>query len=98
MDEVAVVDAWLRSLLWRTEVPGLQNTAEFEIHRLKGRLLLENGEQKIIQGVREIYEIIDSPECDTTLLGKVVMIGRHIGGIDFAASLQSTLGSSKSAT
>lgn len=80
-------------MLWENELPN--DTAEhkvpFEIHRLKGRLAIETGATKIIQGVRELFEVFDSPDpshgdgANTT--GKVVLIGRHVTDYDFEASL-----------
>ena len=63
------LDAWLRSVLWNSILPGnhSEDSAEkiepkFEVHRLKARILLSNGDVKIIQGVREIFEILDAPK------------------------------------
>ncbi|ROT40707.1 cobW-domain-containing protein [Sodiomyces alkalinus F11] len=53
------IDRWLRSVLWDQRAPG-QDTL-LEVHRSKGRLVFEDGSQKIVQGVREIFEIIDAP-------------------------------------
>jgi len=60
------VDAWLRSILWEAVLPpepspGLAQTSStsFEIHRLKGRLHFDDESVKMIQGVREVFEILD---------------------------------------
>lgn len=87
------VDKWLRSVLWENELPkdAAEHKAPFEIHRLKGRLAIENGQTKIIQGVRELFEIFDSPdssqENSANNTGKIVLIGRHVADYDFGASL-----------
>lgn len=87
------VDSWLRSILWENEVPSASTKqAQMEIHRLKARLVLEDGNTKIVQGVREIFEIIDGEKLipDTTnkisQTGKIVLIGRGIHSIDFEQS------------
>ncbi|GAW20171.1 hypothetical protein ANO14919_096680 [Xylariales sp. No.14919] len=86
------VDAWLRSVLWEREVPGVTTReAQIEIHRLKARLVFEDGTIKIVQGVREIFEIIDwdmsIPNIDaTSQIGKIVLIGRNIHDVDFEQS------------
>ncbi|KAK4165896.1 CobW/HypB/UreG, nucleotide-binding domain-containing protein [Cladorrhinum sp. PSN259] len=67
------VDAWLRSLLWENVLPGQEDSKgpAFEIHRLKGRLFIDDGSEKMVQGVREIFDIFNSPapssDADHTL-------------------------------
>ena len=72
------LDAWLRSVLWSSELPGSLIVSGWEIHRVKGRLSTKDGRSKMLQGVREIFELIDgdSPVAGD---GKIVMIGRNIG-------------------
>lgn len=90
---MAKIDKWLRSVLWENELPNdtAEHRAPFEIHRLKGRLAVENGDLKIIQGVRELFEIFDAPasgkEEGMSQTGKVVLIGRHVTEFDFERSL-----------
>jgi G3E family GTPase len=97
-------DAWLRSVLWDNILPGHNKPEEgkhpFEIHRLKGRLVLEGNGEKIIQGVRELFEIFDSPDSDGSSVvsaeerqksGKMVLIGRHLQDFDFERSLQDAM-------
>lgn len=90
---VGKVDEWLRAVLWESSLPvpsegeGEGFPADFEIHRLKGVLVFEGGERKIIQAVRDVFEIRDSesvgdeedengekkiPQC------KIVLIGRGL--------------------
>jgi len=66
--QLSNLDAWLRAILWNSQLPGTTMTsnsdrrqAKFEIHRLKARLVFSNGETKIVQGVREVFEILDAP-------------------------------------
>lgn len=63
------MDAWLRSILWDAVLP-IEHTSNsvhdsapsFEVHRLKGRLQFGNGSVKMVQGVREVFEILDVGE------------------------------------
>lgn len=71
-----------------------------EVHRLKARLPLSNGEVKIVQGVREVFEILDLPESSNSKVdvtsrttGKIVFIGRRIIDIPFEKSFLDTIGS-----
>ncbi|KAM3558686.1 hypothetical protein ARSEF4850_004482 [Beauveria asiatica] len=76
------VDKWLRQVLWENELPGTDEAQKFEIHRCKGRLIFDNGETKMLQGVREIFELIDAPTSHepTPASGKIIFIGRHVSG------------------
>lgn len=71
----------------------------FEIHRLKGRLVLKEGGVKVIQGVRELFEIFDppaeagGPSNTQGLSGKIVLVGRQLEGFDFPSSLKASLAS-----
>ena len=69
VNQITNLDAWLRSVLWNSVLPGTHSeesdkkpSLNFEIHRLKARIPLSNGDVKIIQGVREIFEILDAPK------------------------------------
>ncbi|EAW18740.1 CobW family GTP-binding protein [Aspergillus fischeri NRRL 181] len=84
-DKVSRVDAWLQSVLWESKIPVMDNIDtsslnNFEIHRLKGILVFQDGSCKIIQAVREVFEIRDS-EPTTSGGGdcKLVLIGRGLG-------------------
>lgn len=91
-EQVGKVDAWLRSVLWENVLPndGDEDKDPFEIHRLKGRLAVRNSGTKIIQGVRELFEIFDAPSGaveSESESGKVVLIGRHVADCNFQKSL-----------
>lgn len=84
-EQLSNVDGWLRSVLWESQVPGFEKdqTAALEIHRLKARLILQNGEVKMVQGVREVFEIFDGRKPDSediisSKMGKIVLIGRGV--------------------
>ena len=97
------LDAWLRSILWDLQLPGrgqdltAAEIRRLEIHRLKARLPLSNGDVKIVQGVRDVFEILDSPtpSPDGTTReskGKIVLIGRNLTDKDFEESFNQTVG------
>jgi hypothetical protein len=83
------VDEWLRSVLWESIYPVPANSkpentpSSFEIHRLKGILVLEDGSTRIIQAVRDVFEIRDTEPAKDDGSGpvqcKIVLIGRGIG-------------------
>ncbi|KAA8650676.1 CobW family GTP-binding protein [Aspergillus tanneri] len=91
-DKLPLVDAWLRSILWDFTLPFAKPSTsspsdfdsgfDFDIHRLKGILVLNDGSSKIIQAVREVFEIRDA-ESTSSGAGeqcKIVLIGRGLGG------------------
>ncbi|KAF6814440.1 CobW/HypB/UreG [Colletotrichum musicola] len=91
--QLPLVDEWLRKLLWDRQLPGDENIT-VEVHRSKGRLIFDDGSVKLIQGVREIFEILDSPDKSREAAeaqGKIILIGRHVKGVDFEQSLANTL-------
>ena len=98
-DQVEKIDAWLRSVLWDNKLPGDSGAHDvpFEVHRLKGRLAMPGGRVKVIQGVRELFEIFSPPAAsgaeEAPTASKVVLIGRHLEGFDFKGSLVAAVGS-----
>jgi G3E family GTPase len=78
IESLPTLDAWLRRVLWREG----HNVNVAEVHRVKGLLPLTNDSVKILQGVREIFDIIDSSYAVTSAStengGKIIMIGRHL--------------------
>ena len=70
----------------------------FSIHRTKGLITTTDGKTKMLQGVREVFEIVDldpppaGTENDANQgHGKIVFIGRGIAGLDFKGSLARAL-------
>jgi G3E family GTPase len=74
--KLLMLEGWLQSVLW--EEPGEKKP--YEIHRTKGYIPVQDGTARIIQGVREIFEIIEIG-ANGDELGKVVFIGRHLDQI-----------------
>ncbi|CAG9997729.1 unnamed protein product [Clonostachys byssicola] len=88
-DQLDQVDAWLRSVLWEHQLPGVEGAPEFEIHRSKGRLVFNNGEVKMLQGVREIFELLDrDQEEENPGQGKIILIGRQVSEVGFEESFK----------
>lgn len=98
--------AWLRSILWDSKLPGRTDKdgskdSGLDIHRIKARLPLSNGDVKLVQGVREVFEILDAPNPKQTSSeasfgshGKIVLIGRYLLGIPFEESFKNMINSS----
>ncbi|OAQ94874.1 COBW domain-containing protein [Purpureocillium lilacinum] len=90
-DQLEAVDRWLRSVLWDNQLPGTDGEGGFEIHRSKGRIVLQSGEVKMMQGVREVFELIDAPDgapASEGQEGKIIFIGRKVADVDFEASFR----------
>ncbi|KAH7383725.1 CobW/HypB/UreG [Cadophora sp. MPI-SDFR-AT-0126] len=94
VEQLPRLDEWLRSILWDSNLPRPGTGEEkFEIHRLKARLPLSNGDVKIVQGVRDVFDIVDTPngreptETASDPEGKVVLIGRNLVDKPFEESL-----------
>ncbi|KIW66533.1 hypothetical protein PV04_05858 [Phialophora macrospora] len=80
---------WLESLLWDAEDRQEGRGRKYEVHRTKGLIRCTDGTSRVVQGVREIFDLIEIPPTedteDTVTEGKIVFIGRNldlIGGID----------------
>jgi len=106
---IARIDAWLRSVLWDSYLPpgdcSSLASADFEIHRLKGILALNDGSFRIIQAVRDVFEIRDAENSRGDMNSadgpdhcKVVLIGCGLGAsvTPWQRSLESFLHSDKS--
>jgi G3E family GTPase len=100
--QLSELDAWLRSVLWDSALPGQGNAEaeDFEVHRTKGRIQLIDGSTKLIQGVREIFELLaervasggsGSPPDHQPTGGKLVLIGRGLNEEAFGRSLKTSL-------
>lgn len=92
-EQLENVDRWLRAVLWDQKLPEQDNEAEFEVHRSKGRILLDNGEIKMLQGVREVFDLTDAPPTTEPPPsdGKIIFIGRGLKNVDFAGSFSRCL-------
>ncbi|KAK7539812.1 CobW/HypB/UreG, nucleotide-binding domain-containing protein [Phyllosticta citribraziliensis] len=97
------LDAWLRSVLWDETLPAAADdgpSPKFEIHRTKGRVPMADPSAplKLIQGVREVFEILDAKDSPGDAApasqsgGKIVLIGRGVDAEVFGCSLRRALG------
>lgn len=88
------LDAWLRAVLWESTLPGAEGTGGWGVHRTKGRIWLDGGGMKMLQGVREIFELIDGDVKESRRseeAGRIVFIGRDISGEEKRVAFQSSL-------
>ncbi|THX55037.1 cobW-domain-containing protein [Aureobasidium pullulans] len=98
------LDTFLRNILWtrffisHPEAEGVSVESAGsrpEIHRTKGRLVMQEGGVKLLQGVREVFEFIDAADVGASNdgapvdrgNGKIVFIGRNL----VPAALQKSL-------
>lgn len=95
--KIASLDAWLQSILWESVLPKF-SISSFEIHRTKGRIYLSDGSIKLLQGVREVFEILDEHSGvavagseDGRERSKIVLIGRGLDATAFAQSFYAFL-------
>jgi G3E family GTPase len=74
--KLCMLENWLQSLLWDDGT----NIKEYEIHRLKGYIPITDGSARLVQGVREIFDIIDVEGGATGQQdeGKIVLIGKGL--------------------
>lgn len=76
-----LLTAWLETLLWDAEDRQEGKKMKYEIHRTKGLVYCTDGTRRIIQGVREIFDLIEIPKSEGDGVadeGKLVFIGRHL--------------------
>ncbi|KAH7120949.1 CobW/HypB/UreG, nucleotide-binding domain-containing protein [Dendryphion nanum] len=90
-DQVEKFDEFLRAMLWEEELPGNFSYSKFEIHRLKGRIPVKNGNVMLLQGVRNIYDLNEGKPTEENDEGKLVLIGRGVDQQAFRNSLLSAL-------
>ncbi|ELR07513.1 hypothetical protein GMDG_02604 [Pseudogymnoascus destructans 20631-21] len=100
-EQLPKLDAWLRSILWDSKLPDSSTEpattsleqSPFEIYRLKARLPMSDGSIKIVQGVRDVFEIKDALEQTQPELkeGKIVVIGRDMANLGLERSYFSTV-------
>lgn len=84
------VESFLQHVLWDRE----KDESELEIHRLKGLVLMNDDPPivKVIQGVRETYEIIDDAELlEGVTSNKLVFIGKGLNEKVLGSKLQEYL-------
>lgn len=72
------LDEWIRSALWDGKLPDSHH--QLEILRCKGIWWNDNREQFVLQGVRNLYEIVrdDGRSSGMGVAGKIVFIGKGL--------------------
>lgn len=81
------VEKFLQHVLWNNIV----NNKPVEIHRLKG-LLVYNDDVRVVQGVRDTYEIIENGKLlDGVTSNKLVFIGKDLNHDDLKIELSKFL-------
>ncbi|KAL8710625.1 MAG: hypothetical protein Q9220_004849 [cf. Caloplaca sp. 1 TL-2023] len=93
------LESWLRSLLWDSVLPSSregsvgQQQQPFVIYRTKGQMYVSDGRELMLQGVRDVFEIVDRGEVGSKSgKGKIVLIGKGLVGEVFEESVQGVLG------
>ena len=93
-EDLETLENWLRALLWEGVLLHQREESEmkgFEVHRTKGRIVMQKGKNKIVQGVREVFEIIDDDSGKGSAEGRLVFIGRGLNREEMEGSLSATL-------
>lgn len=98
-DQLTALEHWIQKLLWRHDDPTGEDrkdhNSDLRVLRCKGLFVLQTGEEFMLQGVQNMYEItpveaqgvIGIPDS-----GKLVLIGKGLDNT-LRESLQAVLGS-----
>ena len=100
-------DEWLQQILWEHKLCPLlgdeptDEETTFDVHRVKGMLNMDSGEWKMVQGVRDVFEITDlhplkggdKADPKAGIEGKLVMIGKGLADLPWSKSLTAALAS-----
>lgn len=90
VQKLPLLEGWLETVLWEADERQEGKTRKYEIHRTKGLIALTDGTIRVVQGVREIFEIIEPPPSmqdkseskEVLTEGKIVFIGRNLDLVD----------------
>ncbi|EKM79319.1 hypothetical protein AGABI1DRAFT_58829 [Agaricus bisporus var. burnettii JB137-S8] len=80
-------DRWIRTVLWENHLPEEESSQNRDllVLRCKGLLSTTSGQQYVLQGVRNLYEIEEIKETDDDLgipdEGKIVLIGKGLDDV-----------------
>jgi G3E family GTPase len=86
--QLSRVDTWLQKVLWDSQLPQTTTRHDFEVHRVKGRIELGDGTVRMVQGVRQVYEIFEGTAKASGQGGKLVIIGRRLDEQQFGQSFR----------
>ena len=101
-------ESWLQKVLWEAtlSLPEKQGpqpaAAELSIHRVKGRIILTSGFIKMVQGVRDVFEVTELAQptkrepCSfesrlRDRAGKLVLIGKGLLDLPWEASMMHSI-------
>ncbi|TFY64179.1 hypothetical protein EVG20_g6032 [Dentipellis fragilis] len=80
--QLSKLDEWIRTVLWDNHLPGssAEPLTTLQVLRCKGLFVLKSGEKYILQGVRNMYEMVPLAEegVDVPEQGKLVLIGKGL--------------------
>lgn len=82
------LDEWIRSVLWEKQLPHEppgDGATELVVLRCKGMFKTTAGKAYVLQGVRNLYDIIEveegeEPDAGIPDVGKIVLIGKGLDG------------------
>ncbi|KAF8635991.1 hypothetical protein AX15_000153 [Amanita polypyramis BW_CC] len=81
-DQLDRFDEWIRTVLWENQLPRSNEQSEIQVLRCKGVFILDTGQQYVLQGVRNMYELEKLDVMGDTLgipdSGKIVLIGKNL--------------------
>ena len=81
-ERLSALDTWLQTLLWERTLPVPDTSVEVDVLRTKGLIPVIGGKKRVLQGVREMYEleeVADDEAGGDEMEGKLVFIGRGLG-------------------
>ena len=75
------LDEWIRTVLWENHIPGAGENQALQVLRCKGLITMESGEQYVLQGVRNLYDLVrmeGQVDIGIPEPGKIVLIGKGL--------------------
>lgn len=85
-EKLYLLENWLQILLWDD---GTNRKKKYEIHRLKGYIPITDGSARVVQGVREIFDImeVEGGKAEGQDEGKIVFIGKGLEHIPLGVGM-----------
>ena len=84
-DQLTKLEHWIQGLLWRHDDPTggnrMEHSLDLKVLRCKGLFITQTGEEFMLQGVRNMYEITPVEARDVVGIpdsGKLVLIGKGL--------------------
>lgn len=81
--QISLLESWLQRILWDDSDENGADERRYEVHRTKGLVLGTDGTARVVQGVREVFDIVEveakaPADGDGEKEGKIVLIGRYL--------------------